>query len=304
MRKKIFFLITVLTILVMFTSISQASETNTKDEILSYDYAPVIGDFVPDPELEKIVELKIEVAKKYAEALKNGDLDTARQIMQEHNTLFPENTVIKPLKGIHDKEQAMEHTDSEIMQTTSRRLPIYQVPQETTFWCGYAAIKSLLDYGGVDLTQREIAKIVYNVEKPCPWYISHGDDRSQFPVATNLHKWTGYYYVPIPYGRAGANPIDTNLVESSVIYTINKKYGVLAAGNSTGKKDYTLPGYPTDENINHWIAIDGYDNNGKTIWIVDPAKSDVIRWSKNIKKYYDIPSTLLRNYVSTRGLIW
>lgn len=192
MRKKIFFLITVLTILVMFTSISQASETNTKDEILSYDYAPVIGDFVPDPELEK----------------------------------------------------------------------------------------------------------------PCPWYISHGDDRSQFPVATNLHKWTGYYYVPIPYGRAGANPIDTNLVESSVIYTINKKYGVLAAGNSTGKKDYTLPGYPTDENINHWIAIDGYDNNGKTIWIVDPAKSDVIRWSKNIKKYYDIPSTLLRNYVSTRGLIW
>ena len=40
--------------------------------------------------------------------------------------------------------------------TTNKRLAIYQVAQEKNFWCGYAAIKSLLDFEKVDMTQEEI----------------------------------------------------------------------------------------------------------------------------------------------------
>ena len=36
--------------------------------------------------------------------------------------------------------------------TTNKRLAIYQVAQEKNFWCGYAAIKSLLDFEKVDMT--------------------------------------------------------------------------------------------------------------------------------------------------------
>lgn len=190
--------------------------------------------------------------------------------------------------------------------TTNKRLAIYQVAQEKNFWCGYAAIKSLLNFEKVDMTQEEIAEKVYSKDLSCPWYLSNGDSKDQFPVPNVLQELTGFVYIPYPYGAAGATTLTGDEVSRRVVSTINNGHGVLACGTSKGNISghaSILPGYPASS-ITHWVAVDGYDNSGDIIYIVDLAKSDVISWSDNISRYYSVSSSKLASFASTRGIVW
>lgn len=96
--------------------------------------------------------------------------------------------------------------------------------------------------------------------------------------------------------------MSADTLKRKVIFTIDNKHGVLACGRSD-KGDSQLPGYP-NYYVGHWLAIDGYRDYGNIIYIVDPAKSDVIPWSKNISAYYPVPVEKLAKFCETRGIVY
>lgn len=279
--------------LVAIMVISMSTTTFASDDIKNKDEVQVNGKFNKDDEYASMIKEKEDIAMQYYLAKVNQDSNTA---IKSLNKLKNNSTSSPRMKSGSISPQAVK----------SAKLAIFQVPQEKSFWCGYAAMKSLLDYEGVEKTQTEIAGEVYSVEKDCPWYISNGDEKSQFPVAVKLTDWASVNYVPYPYGAAGGTVFTASDLKPKIIATIDLGHGLMALGKSCGdlpKHESILPGYPARE-IGHWIAVYGYEDNGTSVWIIDPAKSKVISWSENINAYYSISSLKLAAFTKTRGIIW
>lgn len=264
--------------------------TNTNISAVN-DNAPAIGPFVSDSEYEAQVREKEALAMEYYTAKLHRNYDAAEQILDKlkgNSVTTPQNRSISPYAA-------------------NATLNILQQPQEKNYWCGYAAMKSLLDYEGISKTQTQIAQQVYSPNIACPWYTINGSDKSQFPVAVKLTEWTGYNYVPYPYGAAGGTNLSSSEVRARIITTIDVRHGVMICGNSRGDLDSDhiskLPGYPND-NIGHWVASDGYTDNGRYIWIIDPAKSPAVSWSGSINPYYTVDSEKLTAFAKSKGIIW
>ena len=165
---------------------------------------------------------------------------------------------------------------------------------------------AMLDFEGINKTQLQIAQETYDEDSALAWYTIDGSDHSQFPAAVKLKELTGFNYVPYPYGAAGGTNIQASNIDYKIKSTINQGHGVLICGRSYGNipgHASILPGYPASE-IGHWIASDGYKDDAASIWIVDPAKSDVISWSNNISAYYEVTATKLAAFAKARVIIW
>ena len=256
------------------------------------DGAPVIGEFKYDPVYAGFIMQKEQKALAYYRAKKAGNSALTKSLLSEFDSLNTKRSGFK--------------VSSVNLLASAKRLSIYQVPQETGYYCGYAAIKSLLDYEGISKTQDDIADEVYNQDNACPWYLSNGDTRDQFPVPNYLTDEIGFYYVPYPYGAAGATNVTASDIKPKVVSTIDNNHGLVACGRSYGNISghaSILPGYPARE-IGHWLAIDGYKTDGDETWIVDPAKSSAVTWSSSITAYYSITTEKLAAYVKARGIVW
>lgn len=252
------------------------------------DNAPIIGEFQYKEEWQKIIEEKEKTAIAYNTAIENKNYLLASEIAKESNLGFPQNTSVMST------------------QPTFKRLGnLGQRPQQTDFWCGYAALESLLDYDYSNMQQSYIAEVTYSKESSCPWYKINGNSIDQFPAVTTLRKYIDYSYVPYPYGNADSTTLTGNDIEWRIRTTICNEHGLLACGTSRSdvNADSHLPHYPAKD-ITHWVAIDGYGNSGDRIYIVDPAKSDAVSWSDNISALYYVTSDKLAAFASSRGIIW
>lgn len=206
---------------------------------------------------------------------------------------------------IAEKEAALKNPDNQT-RLASKNLAIQQQGQETNYWCGYAAIQSLLQFEYILHSQTVIAAAVYSTGSACPWYLTNGNSTSQFPAAVYLtNEISGFSYVPFPYGPAGSNPPSASDLKTRLTGTVNSGHGVLACGTSKASSGDAshLPNYPSF-NVNHWIVIKGYYNYGNNVYIADPAKSSAVSWSGNIVAYYDIPTSSLQAFVAPKGIIW
>ncbi len=254
--------------------------------------APVIGEFEYDAEYAKKVAQKEQLAERYYQAKLSKDTELASKLLSELDRFEMKSTNLSK-KTLNERK-------------SKKYLSIWQVDQSTNYYCGYAAIKSLLDYEGVSKTQDEIAGEVYSTNNSCPWYLANGNSYDQFPVPKYLSDQIDFFYVPYPYGAAGTTNITTSQVKSRVVATIDNEHGLMACGKSKGSipnHESILPGYPA-YNVGHWIVIRGYNNNGNTVRIADPAKSDAVSFSDNIDAYYSISTSKLRAFIQPRGLVW
>lgn len=222
---------------------------------------------------------------------------------------------------IYDEEMAAIIAEKEAnmlsspqARATARLLDIDQVPQERYNWCGYAAIKSILDSVNVSKTQTEIATDIRganNIDSSCPWLWSHGDTIDQFPVPNYLNEEITanaetFLYIPYPFGNAGATILSAEDVKTRVMSTVDSGRGVLSCGDSRGDLGghvSILPGYPA-RRVGHWIVIRGYLSNGDKVYIADPAKSDAVSFSDDISAYYTITTETLAAYASAKGIVW
>lgn len=130
---------------------------------------------------------------------------------------------------LYDEEMAaiIEEKEAEMFSAPqpyaiSKLLPINQVAQERSNWCGYASIESILNYENIFKTQSQIAIAIRganNMDSSCPWLWSNGDTMDQFPVPNYLNEQlnTGsFLYVPYPFGDAGATTLTANDVKTRV----------------------------------------------------------------------------------------
>ncbi len=254
--------------------------------------APVIGEFQYDAEYAKKVAQKEELAERYYQAKLSKDTELASKLLSALERFETKSTNVpkKTLREIKNKKY----------------LNIWQVAQSTNYYCGYASIKSLLDYEGISKTQNEIAGEVWSTNEPCPWYKSNGNSYDQFLVPKYLKEQTDFHYIPYPYGAAGTTNITTSQIKNRVVATIDNEHGLMACGESKGSTpnhESILPGYPA-HNVGHWIVIRGYTSNGDIVVIADPAKSDAVSFSSDIDAYYSISTSKLRAFIQPKGLVW
>lgn len=286
----------------------ESGSNNVSTKIQSEQYVSEV--YKPDPSYALKVQKKQQIAESYYQAVVSGNIALANKYMSEFESIS--NPVLYQTKLLQSETRA---TTYEEIPSSWRIWDLYQVPQEEDYWCGCAAAKSILDNIGIVKTQTQLASDTYlQTERygNTPWYITNGNEFSQFPMATTLMNVqyevgnSAFGYVPSPLGAAGANPLTVDQCKSYVMSTTSAfgdGYGVAACGASQNVTGYRLPGYPASY-IGHWIVSDGYKDNGNTIWIVDPAKSSVISWSGSISAYYSISATLFRNFIQPRGIIW
>ena len=286
----------------------ESGSNNVSTKIQSEQYVSEV--YKPDPSYALKVQKKQQIAENYYQAVVSGNIELANKYMSEFESIS--NPVLYQSKLLQSETRA---TTYEEIPSSWRISDLYQVPQERNYWCGCAAAKSILDNIGIVKTQTQLASNTYlQTERfgSTPWYITNGNEFSQFPMATTLMNVqyevgnSAFGYVPSPLGAAGANPLTVEQCKSYVMSTTSAfgdGYGVAACGASQNVTGYRLPGYPASY-IGHWIVSDGYKDNGNTIWIVDPAKSSAVSWSSSISAYYSISATLFRNFIQPRGIIW
>ncbi|MDR2044512.1 MAG: C39 family peptidase [Clostridium sp.] len=198
-------------------------------------------------------------------------------------------------------------------------LSLSQVPQDTSTYCGFAAVKSVLTYKAVHLTQTQ-ANIKTQAETLCndtgedslPWYIGNGTSYSTnfFPAAAVLNYYLGYHYYT-PFGP-WSSAMTTSSIEAKIVYDIDQSLPVLVCGVSGPNSAAShMPNYP-NSNKSHWLVVKGYSDYGDTIVIADPAKSSAVSWSSNISAVYTVSIGKITDYAnatgasgySARGLIW
>lgn len=286
----------------------ESDSSNVSTKIQSEQYVSEV--YKPDPSYALKVQKKQQVAENYYQAVVSGNVELANKYMSEFESIS--NPVLYQSKLSQSETRAVTYEET---PSSWRISDLYQVPQEKNYWCGCAAAKSILDNIGIVKTQTQLASNTYlQTERfgSTPWYITNGNEFSQFPMATTLMDVqyevgnSAFGYVPSPLGAAGTNPLTVEQCKSYVMSTTSAfgdGYGVAACGASQNVTGYRLPGYPASY-IGHWIVSDGYKDNGNTIWIVDPAKSSAVSWSGSISAYYSISATLFRNFIQPRGIIW
>ncbi len=266
--------------------IAATSGGNLPDSITEQDYSLVIGEIEPSSYWKSL------------DALKMADMN--------FKEVCAELSVESNYMGVLDYETTRISADA-LAASSAKRLAIYQVPQERSYWCGYAALKSLLDYEGISMTQKEIAEELYDPDKSCPWFTIYGTQVDQYYIPKYLNqKINDFNYAPYSPQLAGTNELNVSEVQERIVSTINQGHGVFVGGESYrawDQKGSQLPGYPASL-VRHYIAVDGYKSGGAEIWIVDPAKSDVIPWSDSISRYYSVPSEKLASYASAMGIVW
>lgn len=263
-----------------------------QEESNAYDFAPVIGEFKYNPEYAKMVREKEELADRYYQAKISGNIELATKLLSEFHEI-----------GMKSTDNPKDNLN---VRASYKYLDVWQVPQSTNYYCGYASIKSILDYHRVNKTQDEIAEEVYSINDSCPWYLMNGNSYDQFPVPKYLKEKTGFNYAPYPYGAAGSANISISDVRRRVVSTLDDEQGLMACGSSKGSEsehESILPGYPSYD-VNHWIVVRGYKKYGDTIFIADPAKSSAVSFSDNIRAYYSVSASKLRAFIQPRGLVW
>lgn len=192
----------------------------------------------------------------------------------------------------------------------------FQFPQEKSYYCGPAAVKSVLyNEGGptgslnYSITQSTLASSSYlktDANNNTPWYMNNGSTFSDYPVYNTLHALTSFNYIPYPAGQLGTAPTAANL-KSRVVSTTSLGHAVVADGLSAASSTATshMPGYTTSESVVHWVAVNGYMDDGDTIRIVDPINGcTAISWNANVSKYYTVSLSKFTAFVATKGIFY
>lgn len=198
-----------------------------------------------------------------------------------------------------------------------------QQPQQTSYYCGPAAVAQALALVGINRSQNEVA------------------DRLRTNASGYQTSWSGtftYYYAPdvgstsrpvadvmgsymYGYGRNARyystevpeSPSATDLANFQTRLVNDASAGYPLIGDAwevQGAGNLRLPGHPavfpnTSYDVFHWYTMHGYENYGATTYITDPAAgSPYVSWSSTIPRYSKIDSDTLTVINGGRGYVW
>jgi hypothetical protein len=186
---------------------------------------------------------------------------------------------------------------------SSASLVANQTPQQTSYWCGPAAVHEALDALGVSLSQSAAAAALHTTTEGTAWS-GGGTSPSGYPVADVLNRYQSrVYYVPQAVASATSSAINTYERDlESDIYALSAPVIGDAWETPTG---YHLVGHPTNRQIFHWFEIRGYQSSGASTMYEDSVHgASSIGWSQNVPAYSTLPSNQIVSIVSGRGYVW
>lgn len=226
---------------------------------------------------------------------------------------------------------AMVGTLSASAASYKRISGVWQYPQETDYWCGYAAfqsainneqrIKNMVNSYNYIWSQTDVANYMedhYNMhpydnsyyngkDGSLSWYTGGKDvdsDRKYYPVALALTELTkSFTWAPYGCGTTGESELKASEVKDRIVSTLNGNHAVLALGVSNPNGSSYIPGYP-NRWTRHWICLDGYKDYGNSVWIVDPAASSSHCTGFNISRYYSVSIDKFTDFAYRGGIIW
>ena len=156
-------------------------------------------------------------------------------------------------------------------------------------------------------TQSGLESEIYSGQ-PLPWYWIDGNQgETDFPASTYLNKYiANWYFTPYPMASIGTVTTTVAGIKDKLVFTLDHDRGVMVCGTSNKSASHLshFPGYPTSDNIRHWVSLYGYYDYGDEFMVADPAKSSVITWSSNISAYYYVTAAKLHSFSTTMGIIW
>ena len=227
-----------------------------------------------------------------------------------------------------------------VSAASSKNLNTTMQKQVTPYFCGVASLQSVLwnEYErfsgtGVASNVTKAAKKAiisnqylvaanikshsgYDVIKntQTPWFIgskdSQASDTNYNPLCKTLNEMTNCKWNI--FGRyTNTGKFESSTVKSKIVNSINKGHCVLANGASS-KISYKViinnknVDYP--KTSGHWVVVTGYENNGNTLIIADPAaKSPALGSSwQNLSTTYKVSLSEFTKYIGngSHGIVY
>ncbi|MDO5558426.1 MAG: hypothetical protein Q4F95_02385 [Oscillospiraceae bacterium] len=200
-----------------------------------------------------------------------------------------------------------------------------QHPQEKNYWCGYSAMQSVIQresYIGnlrsnayYNLSQTGVANYMrdsmyvgdpYNGTE-CPWYSGNQSvdtNQNNYKASKALSNMSNFHWVAYGCGTTGSGDLSYSEVKWRLVSTLNAGHGCLISGRSNPNGSSYLPGYPSYF-VCHWVATDGYTNDGNYIWIIDPAAHGTgVSFRDSVSAYYKVTLEKITDFAWYHGIMW
>jgi hypothetical protein len=186
---------------------------------------------------------------------------------------------------------------------SSASLVANQTPQQTSYWCGPAAVHEALDALGVSLSQSAAAAALHTTTGGTAWS-GGGTSPSGYPVPDVMNRYQSRnYYVPQPVGSATSSAIST--YETDLEMDISGIRAPLIGNVWEVPNGQHLNGHPGNLQIFHWFEIRGYYGSGGTTLYEDSVHGATsISWSGSVPAYSNQPSSQIVTMLGGRGYVW
>jgi hypothetical protein len=178
-----------------------------------------------------------------------------------------------------------------------------QTAQSTSYYCGPASVHEALGAFGVSLSQSTAASALHTTTGGTAWS-GGGTSPSGYPIPDVMNRYQGRnYYVPQPVSSATSDAIgsfERDLM--SDIYNV----GAPLIGNAWEVPGGPhLTGHPSNQEIQHWFEIRGYQSSGASTMYEDSVHgASSIGWSGSVPAYSTMSSSTIVRIVSGRGYVW
>lgn len=172
-----------------------------------------------------------------------------------------------------------------------------QTPQQTSYWCGPAAVHEALDSMGVDLSQSTLASQLGTTTDGAGWSNSGGP----VPTVLNNHQ-SRNYYVSQAVTSDGSSAVST--------YEEDLEADIYAIGAPLVGDAYEVVGGPhlvghPNENIFHWFDIRGYASSGASTMYEDSVHNATsVSWYAGVPAYSTMSSSTIVTILLGRGYVW
>ena len=203
-------------------------------------------------------------------------------------------------------------TASLLAYPTAKYLNVTESAQANTYYCGPAAGYALLGFLGpstsayfdqLTLSQGSLATDNYfETDRWGNTPLTSG--LKAFPVPQALNRWRqgtdAGYYEAVTWGS-----VNTATFINDLQIDIYAGYPLLGNANEVAGSPH-LVGHPTDQNIQHWMAIYGYSSNGDNTSYADSVAGTTFwSWSGSVPAYSGYTtSTLVTSMLAGMGYIW
>lgn len=171
--------------------------------------------------------------------------------------------------------------------------------QDRTYWCGPATLASLVQASDVRISEKTAAKRLKTTRNGTNWYSGGGT----YPMEKALERYSdGFDYTPANLAYTPTKADKKAFKERLVTNIAVHKQGI--AGNAVEVTNGPhLNGHP-NRTIYHWVAVRGYDDDGKTTRYADPVAGSSISWSGPVERYNEIDTDKIVTIFGARGYIW